>query len=267
MLRSIQWRIAVPFVLLIVISMGVLGVYSTNFARDFQLDNLRSHLDKEARIAAEASLPVFLGQSGDLDTLAKKLGVEIDARVTIIALDGKVLGDSHEAPSTMENHATRPEVKDALALGVGESTRYSTTLGEQMMYVAVPVTNQGEILGVARIALPLIAVRNSVNQITLIISLATVTTTLFAILAAGLIARATTRPIREITKASKRIASGELGQKIPVRTRDETGQLAQAFNEMSSNLNKLVGDITTERTKLQTVLANMADGVVTVDVE
>ncbi len=267
MLRSIQWRIAVPFVLLIVISMGVLGVYSTNFARDFQLDNLRSHLNKEARITAEASLPAFLGQSGGLDTLAKKLGVEIGARVTIIALDGKVLGDSQEDPSTMENHATRPEVKDALVSGVGESTRYSTTLGEQMMYVAVPVINQGEILGVARIALPLIAVRNSVNQITLIISLATVTTILLAILAAGLIARATTRPIREITKASKRIASGELGQKITVRTRDETGQLAQAFNEMSSNLNKLVGDITTERTKLQTVLANMADGVVTVDVE
>ena len=250
MFRSIQWRIAIPFILLIVVSMGILGIYLTSFARNSQLDNLRSHLEKEARITAEASLPAFLGQGGDLDTLAKKLGKEIDARVTIIALDGKVLGDSHEDPSTMENHATRPEVIDALASGLGESTRYSTTLGEQMMYVAVPVTNQGKILGVARVALPLIAVQNSVNQVTLIISLAMVMTTILAIVAAGLIARATTRPIREITKASKRIASGELGQKIPVRTRDETGQLAQAFNEMSSNLNKLVGDISTERTKL-----------------
>jgi len=266
-LRSIQWRIAVPFILLILISMGVLGVYLTNFARDFQLDNLRSHLEKEARITAEASLPAFLGQSGDPDTLAKKLGEEIDARITIIALNGKVLGDSQEDPTTMENHATRPEVKDALASGVGESTRYSITLGEQMMYVAVPIINQGEILGVARVALPLVAVQNSVSQITLIISLAMVTTTILAIVAAGFIARVTTRPIREITKASKRIASGELGQKIPVRTKDETGQLAQAFNEMSSNLDKLVGDISTERTKLQTVLANMADGVITVDVE
>jgi two-component system phosphate regulon sensor histidine kinase PhoR len=266
-MRSIQWRIAVPFILLIVISMGVLGIYLTSFAKDFQLDNLRSHLEKEARITVEASLPTFLGQGGDLDALAKKLGEEINARITIIALDGKVLGDSQEAPSTMENHATRPEVKDALASGVGESTRYSTTLGEQMMYVAVPITNQGKILGVARVALPLVAVQNSVNQMTLIISLAMATTTILAIVAAGLIARATTRPIREITKVSKRIASGELGQKIPVRTRDETGQLAQAFNEMSSNLNKLVGDISAEKNKLQTVLVNMADGIMMVDVE
>lgn len=247
--------------------MSVLGIYLTSFARNSQLDNLRSHLEKEARITAEASLPTFLGSGGDLDTLAKKLGGEINTRITIIALDGKVLGDSIEDPSTMENHATRPEVKDALASGVGESTRFSTTLGEQMMYVAVPITNQGKILGIARVALPLIAVQDSVNQISLIISLAMLTATLLVIVAAGFIARVTTRPVREVTEASKRIAAGELGQRIPIRSRDETGQLAQAFNEMSSNLGKLVEEISAEKTKLQTVLANMADGVVMVDAE
>ncbi len=267
MFRSVQWRIAVPFILLIVVSMSVLGIYLTSFARNSQLDNLRSHLEKEARITAEASLPTFLGSGGDLDTLAKKLGGEINTRITIIALDGKVLGDSIEDPSTMENHATRPEVKDALASGVGESTRFSTTLGEQMMYVAVPITNQGKILGIARVALPLIAVQDSVNQISLIISLAMLTATLLVIVAAGFIARVTTRPVREVTEASKRIAAGELGQRIPIRSRDETGQLAQAFNEMSSNLGKLVEEISAEKTKLQTVLANMADGVVMVDAE
>jgi len=265
--RRVQWRIAVPFILLIVVSMSVLGIYLTSFARNTQLENLRSRLEDEARITAEASQPAFLGQGGGLDTFAKKLGKEIDARVTIIALNGTVLGDSDENPATMENHATRPEVIDALASGLGEITRYSTTLGEMMMYVAVPITNQTNTVGVARVALPLAAVENSLNQVTLIITLAVVMMAVLAIVAAVLISRATTRPLREITKASKRIASGELGQKIPVRTRDETGQLAQAFNEMSSNLNKLVGDISTEKTKLQTVLANMADGVIMADVE
>jgi two-component system, OmpR family, phosphate regulon sensor histidine kinase PhoR len=267
MFRSIQWRITISFILVVIVSMGILGVYLVNSTRNSQLDNLRSQLENEARITAEASLPVFLVQDGDLDTLAKKLGDEIDARITIIALNGTVLGDSQADPATMENHATRPEVIDALASGLGESTRYSATLGEQMMYVAVPVTNQSTIVGVARVALPLAAVESSVNQITLIIILAIVVTTVLAVVAAVLIGRATTRPLREITKASKRIASGELGQKIPIRTKDETGQLAQAFNEMSSNLNKLVGDISIEKTKLQTVLANMADGVIMTDVE
>ncbi|MBI2850908.1 MAG: HAMP domain-containing protein [Chloroflexi bacterium] len=267
MFRSVQWRIAAPFIILIVVSMSILGVYLTGFVRDSQLDNLRSHLEKEARITAEASLPVFLVRSSDPDILAKQLGKEIDARITIIAPDGKVLGDSDEDPAAMDNHATRPEVKDALASGLGESTRYSTTLGEQMMYLAVPVTNQGLILGIARAALPLTEIQNSIDRITLSISLAIVTTALLAIAAAGVIARATTRPIREVTKAARRIASGELEQKIPVRTRDETGQLAHAFNDMSFNLQKLIGGISAEHTKLQTVLANMADGVIMADAE
>lgn len=256
-----------PFILLIVISMGVLGLYLTNFARDLQLDSLRSHLEKEARIIAEASQPAFLGHGDDLDALAKKIGEGIDARVTIIAVDGTVLGDSQEDPSTMENHATRPEVRDALQSGIGESIRYSTTLGVRMMYLAVPITNQSDVAGVARVALPLVAVQTSVNHVILIIGLAIAGTTVVAIMAAALIARATTRPIREMTKASRKIAGGELGQKIPISSRDETAQLAQAFNEMSLNLSKLVGDISTEKTKLQTILSNMADAVMMVDVE
>ena len=269
MFRSIQWRITVSFILVILIIMGILGFYLVNSIRNSQLASLRSQLENEARITAEASLPGFLGpdELGNLDALAKKLGAEIETRVTIIALNGTVLGDSEEDPSAMENHANRPEIVDALATGVGESTRYSTTVGQKMMYVAVLITNQSDIVGVARVALPLVAVQKSVNQVALIISLAMVVTAVLAIVAAGLIARATTRPIREITKASRRIAAGELGQKIPIRTRDETGQLAQAFNEMSSNLNKLLEDVSTEKTKLQTVLANMADGVMMVDVE
>lgn len=266
MLRSIHWRIALPFSLLIVFSMGVLGFYLTNLVRNSQLDNLRSHLEKEARITAEASLPAFSGQ-GNLDVLAKKLGQETGTRVTIIAPDGRVLGDSHEDASTMANHATHPEVRAALSSGLGEVTRYSVTLNEAMMYVAVPIAKQGGVLGVVRVALSLGVVQSSVNQTTLIISLAMAITTVLAIIAAGFISRTATRPIREMTKASRRIASGELGLKITAHTRDETGQLARAFNEMSARLNKVVGDISTEKTRLQTVLANMADGVIMTDAE
>ncbi len=267
MLRSIQWRIAVAFILLIVVAMGGLGIYLTDFVRNSELRNLRIQLEKEARIIAEASLPIFLEQSGDLDNLAKKLGKEIEARVTIIAIDGKVLGDSHEDPSTMDNHATRPEVMVALNGGVGTSTRYSTTLNEHMMYVAVPVADASAIVGVARVALPLAEVWGAVNRIVLGIGLAMAVTSGLAIVAAALIARTTTRAVREITRASRKISSGELKQRLPVWTRDEVGQLAQTFNEMSANLSRLVEDLSREKAKLQSVLDNMTDGVIMTDSE
>ena len=266
-MRSFQWRIAIPLIILIVVSMGMLGIYLTNSVRNSQLNNLRFQLEQEAKITAEATLPSLLGQGDSPDVLAKKLGREIDTRITIIASDGTVLGDSDENLSTMENHATRPEVKDALSSGLGESTRYSTTLNEQMMYVAVPIASQGKVLGIARVALPLTDVENSVSRVTRIIILATVIITILAILAAWLIARTTTRPVRQLTKASKRIAAGQFGQKITVSTKDEIGQLAQAFNEMSSNLKTTIDAISTEKTKLANVLENMADGVIMTDVE
>ncbi len=269
MFRSIQWRITIPFVLLVLVSMGILGVYLASSTRSSQLDSLSSQLESEARITAEASQPGFLNPDGpeSLDALAKKLGAEIDARVTIIARDGAVLGDSEEDPATMENHAIRPEIRDALSTGRGESTRYSTTLGQRMMYVAVPVSYAGEILGVARISLPLTAVESVVQRVTASIIIATAAATVLVILAAWLIARFTTRPIRQLTAASRRITSGELGQKIAIEARDEVGELAHAFNEMSARLKELVETISEDRARLATILDNMADGVIMTDTE
>jgi two-component system phosphate regulon sensor histidine kinase PhoR len=266
-LRSFQWRITIPFIVLIVVSMGVLGIYLTNFVRNSQLDNLRFHLEQEARITSEAALPSLQGQGIAPAALANELGGEIDSRITIIAPDGTVLGDSMQDPATMENHAGRPEVIAALASGIGESNRFSATIKEQMMYVAVPVKSQGQVLGIARVALPVAEVEQNVSRVTRIIILATIIIALLAVLAAWLIARAVTQPIRQVTRAAKRISAGQLGQKIAVGTQDEIGQLAQAFNEMSVNLKTTVDTISTEKSRLDGVLANMADGVIMTDVE
>jgi len=249
--------------------MGMLGLYLANSTRSSQLDNLRSQLENEARITAEASSPGFLSQDkkGVLDALTKRLGEQTATRVTLIALDGTVLGDSEEDPATMENHATRPEIRDALSTGSGESTRYSTTLGQKMMYVAVPISHQGEVLGIARVSLPLTAVESLVRRVTVSIIAATAIAALLGILAAWVIARITTRPIRKLTIASRKIASGELEQKITIEARDEVGELARAFNEMSSKLKETVETISGDRARLATILDNMADGVIMTDVE
>jgi two-component system phosphate regulon sensor histidine kinase PhoR len=267
--RNIQWRITFPFILLILIIMGILGAYLVSSTRNHQLDNLRAQLENEARITAEASLPGFLSPDREqiLSDIASKLGEQINTRVTIIALDGTALGDSEEDPATMENHAARPEIRDALNTGFGESTRYSTTLEQKMMYVAVPISHQGDVLGIARVALPLTEVDSLERRITVSIATAMAIAALLVILAAWVIARVTTRPIREITAASKKMASGELEQKINIETGDEVEELAHSFNEMSSKLKELVDTISGDKARLETILDNMADGVIMTDKE
>jgi two-component system phosphate regulon sensor histidine kinase PhoR len=136
-----------------------------------------------------------------------------------------------------------------------------------MMYVAVPISYQGEILGVARVSLPLTVVESLVHQVTVSIIIAMLMVTLLVILAAWIIARITTRPIRKLTAASRRITSGELGQKITIEAKDEVGKLAHAFNEMSAKTKELVDTISEDRTRLATILDNMADGVIMTDAE
>lgn len=267
MFRSIQWRIAIPYVVLILISMAVLGYYLIDFVRDTRIDDLRSQLEEEALLIAEVGAHYLAEHdSAELDGVARNLGDQIEARVTIIAEDGTVLGDSHEDPTTMENHSARPEVRDALASGFGESRRHSTTIDRRMMYVAVPIVIDGHTAGVARVAIPTGDIDSSVGQLQRSIGVAMGIMTVIAVIVALYIARVTTRPIKALTRAAKRIAYGQLDQNIYPESRGETAELATAFNEMSGSLKKMVGDLTTEKNKLAAVLSGMADGVVMTDI-
>jgi two-component system phosphate regulon sensor histidine kinase PhoR len=240
-----------------------------NTTRSSQISHLKSQLVNEAKLVANISTSSFADpvQQANLDTIAKTISGEISTRITFIAKDGTVLGDSDQDPATMENHLTRPEVAAALATGEGQTTRYSATLHENMMYVAVLVKNQGQLLGIARVALPLTTVESSLNaEVTTIISGIAIAALLF-IVAAALITRMITRPVRQITKAAESIASGNLEQIIPTRTYDEIGRLGHAFNDMSQHLKTTMASIVEGRSNLAAVLTNLTDGVLMTDSE
>ncbi len=267
MLRSIYWKITIPLIALVLLTMGILGFYMINSTRNTQISHLESQLVDEAKLVANISMPSFVdpAKNEELDTVAKRIGNEIGTRITLITISGIVLGDTDQDPLTMENHATRPEVVAALASGVGQATRYSATLHENMMYLAVPVTDQGKVLGIARVALPLTIVESSVNSTVTTIVWAIAIAALLVIIATALLARMITRPVRQITRAAEGIAAGKLEQQIPIRTNDEIGRLGRAFNEMSSNVKNTMAAISGERGRLVAVLSSLSDGVVMTD--
>jgi two-component system, OmpR family, phosphate regulon sensor histidine kinase PhoR len=267
--RSIYWKLTVPLILLVLLALGFLGFYMINTTRSSQINHLKSQLVNEAKLVANISTSSFADpvQQANLDTIAKTISGEISTRITFIAKDGTVLGDSDQDPATMENHLTRPEVAAAITTGEGQATRYSATLHENMMYVAVLVKNQGQSLGIARVALPLTTVESSVNaEVTTILSGIAIAALLF-IATAALITRMITHPVRQITKAAESIASGNLEQIIPTRTYDEIGRLGHAFNDMSQHLKTTMASIVEGRSNLAAVLTNLTDGVLMTDSE
>lgn len=268
MFRSIRWRIAITFVVLILVCMGGLSAYLLHFVKGNYLDSLRTQLTDEAQLVGDASEPYLDGgQVESIDVLAGRLGDKIDARITIIDADGVVLGDSEKDPRTMENHGNRPEVIEALSGEVGSSIRYSTTLGCDMMYVAVPMMVNGKIAGIARVSLPLAEINESLGHINRMIVGGTAVAAVVAILLAFQISRSTTEPLKRLTRMSKRMARGELDQKIEATSRDEVGELAEAFNRMAARLKEMVTVLTTERDKMAAILSTMGDGILVVDSE
>jgi two-component system phosphate regulon sensor histidine kinase PhoR len=229
---------------------------------------LSTELTNEAQLIGDSSRPYFAnGQTGDIDTLAKRLGEQIKARVTIIGVDGTVLGDSEENPATMDNHADRPEVIQALSQGTGSSIRYSTTLGYDMMYVAVTITTGSDTVGIARVSLPLTEINQAVGHINRVIIYGALIAAAIAILLAFQISKTTTESIKKLTQASERMAEGELDQEIQVTSRDEVSKLAKAFNQMAAKLKEMVSLVTAQRDTMAAILSNMGDGILVVDAD
>jgi two-component system, OmpR family, phosphate regulon sensor histidine kinase PhoR len=267
MSHSIYWKIIVPIILLIILCLGCFGWYTVNTVRNTEISHLRSTLQSEAILVADISLPYFTEPgNNNLDKIAKTNGEAINSRITIIALDGTVLGDSWEDPKTLENHAARQEVIEALSsTGVGQSIRYSSTTRQDMMYVAVPISVQGKTVGVARVSLPLISVNSIVSSDIWTIVWAVIIVTILIILTAALITYRIIRPVRRVTGAIENVASGKMDQQIEIQSEDELGRLSYAFNKMASNIKDTLTAVSDERSKLSSVLSGITDGVVMVD--
>ena len=195
----------------------------------------------------------------------ERMSANIAARVTLIARDGTVLADSAEDPARMANQAVQPEVARALNAGVGISTRRSGTAGEELIYVAVPVIAGESVQGVARVAAPAAQVQDSVNRSITVIALIGIAGTVFAVLIGYGVASRTSRSIGALTEGARQLTAGELDYRVQAQGRDETQELAQAFNRMAVSLRNLVRDLSVERGKLTAVLNTMADGVVVID--
>ena len=266
MLYTLRWRIAIPYIALIVLAMLGLLLYLTGFVRQARLADLRAQLTDDARLVGDAltSQPGWVEPTATFDDTARHYADLLGARVTIIATDGTVVGESHEDRAQMDNHLFRPEVQQALAEGMGSSVRFSETLDQQMMYVAVTATAGGA-TRVVRVALPAQQVEASVAHLRGAIVLAGLLTTVGAALLAVFLAWRAVRPVRQLTEVVQRMAGGDLGARLLPTTRDEVGALARSFNQMADRLRGTITTLSEERSRLAAVLENMADGVLITD--
>lgn len=263
---GIMWKHYFYYLLIIVLLVPSLIFFASREIERHYLKTIETNLKHQAELTEELLENLLpYGEIRQIDELAKRIGKRIDTRITVIGLDGLVLGDSEKDPHKMENHLVRPEIQQALREGIGKSIRYSTTLKEEMLYIAVPTRKNGNTTGIVRASFPLGQIRALVWNVNSKILYLALILAIFIILLSFLSAKSITKPIKEMALVAKKIAKGDFNTRVFTRAKDEIGELSFALNQMAQELQRLFTTLAVEREELQKILWAMVEGVVVLD--
>jgi two-component system phosphate regulon sensor histidine kinase PhoR len=253
---------------LVVLVVAVSGFIAQRELREREINRTARSLEARAALVREMIHQQDL-ESGDpatLDAIADRAGYAAGARVTLINGKGVVVGDS-EVPldrlSALANHRDRPEVRSALAGGVGQNARRSETVGRQLLYLAIPM-DQGR-SGVVRVAMELSDLQNALAGLRDVLLLSGVIGLVAAIALSYGLAWLALRPVRDIQRLTSAVADGDLDYRLPRRSRDELGEISNSIHRMAEQLRAQIEEVRHEKEQLQAVLNSMVEGVLVVD--
>lgn len=268
------WKLYITYLIAVVLCAGVVGWFAVDAAGNLYRAQAFKDLTARAELVDSQVTPL-LGRPAQLQVLVKSIGARADTRLTVIAgpagivgATGQVLADSEADPATMPNHDTpsRPEVQTALAGGTAHVARFSDTLKERMLYVAVPVFDSNhQVTAVIRTALPLTQVNRALDNMTRRIVFGTLIVALAVALLGFVVSRQISSRMGEIKRGAARFAAGDFSHEIHVSTADEIGEVAVGLNTMGRRLSETIQTITDERNEREAVLAGMTEGVLAVD--
>jgi two-component system phosphate regulon sensor histidine kinase PhoR len=266
--KPLLWHLYPSYLVITLVALIAVSWYALSTFRGFYLTQNMGKLEVTGKLVADRFLPLLAeGRTGMVDSLCKKLGARSDIRFTVILPDGRVIGDSRENPDSMDNHAYRPEFVEAIASGEGTALRFSHTLEEKMLYVAVPLRDADTLLGVLRMAVPNLAMETTFGSVSFRIAIGALLVAILAVLASLYTSRRISRPLDEMRRGAERFAAGELLHKVAAGKSQEMRGLADALNQMAAQLYDRMQTVVRQRNEQEAVLTSMIEGVLAVDTD
>jgi two-component system phosphate regulon sensor histidine kinase PhoR len=253
---------------LVILVVVLAGTVAERGLRRAEMRRIETTLEAEAGLVRQLAhgIPFSPSAMERLDAIADRAAPAAAARVSLIARDGTVVGDSDvpvESLSRVENHADRSEIRAAFGGSVGRSTRRSQTVGRRLLYLAVPVDDGAG--GAVRLALDLSDVDAAVMQLRAELIAAGAVGLAVALVLSFVLSWITLRPIQEMRQGIAAMAKGDLEMRLPLRMGDEVGEISTAINDLAEQLRLRLAEVSSEKERLQTVLNGMVEGVLVTD--
>ena len=275
--KRLLWKLFPVNLLITVIALISLTIFASNSLHKFIV--AESLADLEARaLLVENDVRNLLAENklDQLNDFCKRLGKKASTRITVILGSGKVVADSLQEPGKMESHANRAEVINALGGRIGSSIRFSITMQEKMMYVAIPLTldgpsaGQAKVNGVLRMSTPITTFDQALKEVYGKIAFGSLVIAFITAIITLTVLRRLSRPLEAIKRSAERFGRGDFSRQLTVSTDSvsiplEVASLVDTMNWMAEQLNDRITTAERQHQQLDAVFASMVESVIAVD--
>lgn len=273
--KSIQVKLIIIYVLLILIAMQLIGVYFVRTMENSFMTNFTDSVNDQANLIAEYVKPYLASQEESeqavpgalydtLNEVVNNFNKFSDAEIQIINSSGVVLSSSLNQV-IVGSKSTQAEVNRILNGLQGQAEDVVDELGVRKRALVTPITNDNEIIGAVYIVASMEELYETMDSINRIFIAGTLIALALTALLGVILSNTITSPIKEITRTATALAEGNFNQQVRVSGNDEIGQLGNAFTNMTNRLKEALSVNEEEKDKLASILSNMSDGVVATD--
>jgi len=280
--KKLFWQIFIANLVILLLSFAVVAWYSSRTFDRYYINETGGDLENRADLIRARVVELYRAGAGEqLRQLVVNSGRASRTRITVIEPDGTVIADTNEDPERMDNHRRRPEIDTAFSGETGQSLRFSNTLGQRLLYVAVPLYDTdghgatesaaGTMIGVLRMSMPVTAIDQQLSKIRVRILIAAMLVICGAFLLSFLVSKNISRPLEDMTEGAELYASGDFSRRMLLSQKTtasrEIASLATAMDQMAGQLDEKIRTISDQHNQLETVFSSMAEAVIAVDNE
>lgn len=262
-------RIMTNYIIILIISALVTGALAFYFIEKNYIDNKEEKLLTNIALIESTLKERYKDDDAEINfyKLAQDISSDINSRVTFINMDGWAVADSINNSIIFKNKKQAPEYKYAIKGEKHLVKRYSSEVGKRYFYLAIPPTKVGNEYIMLRLGDSYDDVDLLKDKFLFCFIIATVMGVIFAIIMLYISIGEITKPIKELTKASRLIAEGDFDNVIMVDTKDEIEELSHSFNQMDRRLKLTINKIKNRNTEMNAILSSIQDGILALDQE
>jgi two-component system, OmpR family, phosphate regulon sensor histidine kinase PhoR len=264
-MNSYRLRLILPLSLIILLVLASLGTILGPFIQGFYQERMSDRLEKEASVVAYSLAETNFTPQETMNGTVREIAERLDARITIVGLEGEVLAESEADPATMDNHLNRPEIQQA-AEGEGSSVvRYSETVNEEMLYYAEPFFLEGEEVGYLRLSLEMSELNEVYQNVWILLFVSFLIAFLIILVFTSKLTNELIKPIEDSRRVANELARGNFKARTYEGLQVETGELNRSINVLAENLDQITKTYENQQERLETLIENMGSALLLIN--